>query len=86
MVLYQALAGVDELGRQLSGLAPALELVGRTESAAQGPSKERRVREPKALLDEWKKKQNLAGPKPVIRRYYVPMGSNYDKLRAAVPR
>ena len=35
MVLYQALAEVDELGRQLSGLAPVVELVGRMGSAVQ---------------------------------------------------
>jgi len=43
----------------------------------QGPSKERQLIAPRALLDEWKK-QILAGMKPKVRRYYVPNATNED--------
>ncbi len=43
----------------------------------QGPSKERQLIAPRALLDEWKR-QILAGMKPKVRRYYVPNATNDD--------
>jgi hypothetical protein len=43
----------------------------------QGPSKERQIVAPRPLLDEWKK-QVPAGPKPKIRRFYVPNATNND--------
>ena len=57
----------------------ALERFDWLVSRGQGPSKERRLAQPGALLDEWKK-QVLAGPKLSIRRYYVPAASDYEKL------
>lgn len=41
------------------------------ESRGQGPSKERQLREPGALLDSWAKYQSVLRP-PISRRYYVP--------------
>jgi hypothetical protein len=41
------------------------------ETRGQGPSKERLLREPGALLDAWSKQIGLGRP-PVLRRYYVP--------------
>lgn len=49
----------------------ALERFDWLESRGQGPSKERRLTGPGALLDEWKK-QILAGRAVSARRYYVP--------------
>lgn len=57
----------------------AIERFDWLESRGQGPSKERRLIEPAALLDEWKK-QVLAGPKLLVRRYYVPGASDSEKL------
>jgi hypothetical protein len=56
----------------------ALERFNWLASRGQGPSKERRLAEPGALLDEWKK-QVLAGPQLPIRRYYV-SAMDSDKL------
>lgn len=55
----------------------ALEKFDWLASRGQGPSKERRLAQPGALLDDWKK-QVLAGPKPSLRRYYVPAASDHD--------
>jgi hypothetical protein len=55
----------------------ALERFDWLETQGQGPSKERRLTAPRALLDEWKK-QVLAGPKPKIWRYYVPNATNSE--------
>lgn len=41
------------------------------ETRGQGPSKERLLREPGALLDAWSKQLALGRP-PALRRYYVP--------------
>jgi hypothetical protein len=49
----------------------ALERFDWLNSRGQGPSKERRLAEPRALLDEWKK-QVLAARELPSRRYYVP--------------
>jgi hypothetical protein len=69
--------GVKELA-DLAHVSPAtasetlteLERLDWATSKGQGPSKERRLSEPTALLDEWTK-QVLATSQPV-RRYYVP--------------
>lgn len=45
----------------------------------QGPSKERRLAEPRALLDEWRTQNCAAPPRSTSRRYYVP-GTNADAL------
>lgn len=55
----------------------ALERFEWLTSRGQGPSKERQLTEPKALLNEWKK-QVRAGAKPTVRRYYVPNVANHD--------
>lgn len=76
--------GVKELA-ELAKASPAttsetlaaLERFDWTETRGQGPSKERRLTEPGALLDEWKK-QVLAGRALPIRRYYIPDGSPED--------
>jgi hypothetical protein len=57
----------------------AIERFDWLESRGLGPSKERRLIEPTALLDEWKK-QILAGPKLSVRRYYVSGASDCEKL------
>jgi hypothetical protein len=70
--------GVKELA-QLAEVSPAtasetltaLERFDWVASRGQGPSKERRLSAPTALLDEWKK-QVLAVRQSPIRRYYVP--------------
>ena len=71
--------GVKELA-ELAKVSPAttsetltaLERFEWLSAKGQGPSKERRLSEPGALLDEWQK-QILAAPRsPVYRRYYVP--------------
>jgi hypothetical protein len=49
----------------------ALERLDWASSQGQGPSKERHLSQPTALLDEWKK-QALTTRPPPIRRYYVP--------------
>jgi hypothetical protein len=41
------------------------------ESRGTGPRKERRLQQPEALLDAWKK-QVLEAPKPQLRRFFVP--------------
>jgi hypothetical protein len=69
--------GVKELA-ELAKVSPAtasetltaLERFDWASSRGQGPSKERRLSDPTALLDEWKK-QVLAARQPPIRRYYV---------------
>jgi hypothetical protein len=54
----------------------ALERLDWASSRGQGPSKERRLSDPTALLDEWKR-QVLAARPQGIRRYYVPgIGAN----------
>jgi hypothetical protein len=55
----------------------ALERFEWLATRGQGPSKERHLVAPRPLLDEWKK-QILAGPKPKVRRYYVPNATNSD--------
>lgn len=48
----------------------------------QGPSKERHLREPAALLDAWTKQLATIRP-PTLRRYYVP-GTKADALAARI--
>jgi hypothetical protein len=48
----------------------------------QGPSKERHLREPGALLDAWAKQLTVTRP-PTLRRYYVP-GTKPDALVARI--
>ena len=70
--------GVTTLAKQ-SGVSPAttsqvLTELGRfdwLESRGQGPRKERHLREPAALLDEWVRQLALTRPLS-MRRYYVP--------------
>jgi hypothetical protein len=55
----------------------ALERFDWIETRGQGPSKERRLTQPSALLDEWKKQVFAGRPLP-IRRYYVPDSNPED--------
>lgn len=48
-----------------------LERLEWMDSRGQGPSKERRLVEPTALLDGWSK-QFISAQAPILRRYYVP--------------
>jgi hypothetical protein len=48
-------------------------------SQGQGPSKERRLTQPRALLDEWRK-QILAAPRPPVYRRYFVSSSNTEHL------
>jgi hypothetical protein len=70
--------GVKELAVQASvssatasEVMTELERFGWLVSRGQGPSKERNLSEPAALLDAWARQQALARP-PALRRYYVP--------------
>lgn len=74
------LAGIARVSpATVSETLVALEQFDWLGSRGQGPSKERRLVEPAALLDEWKK-QVLAGPKLSVRRYYVSGASDCEKL------
>jgi hypothetical protein len=74
----QAWFGVNKLA-QLGQVSPAttsqvlteLERFDWLETRGQGPSKERHLREPAALLDAWAK-QVKSDQAPALRRYYVP--------------
>jgi hypothetical protein len=61
-----------------SGVFGELERFDWLESRGQGPSKERHLREPGALLDAWAKQLATLRP-PILRRYYVP-GLKADAL------
>lgn len=70
--------GVNDLAKQAlvspataSQVLTELERFDWLSSRGQGPSKERQLREPGALLDAWVKQLALIRP-PVLRRYYVP--------------
>ena len=71
--------GVKELA-ELAAVSPAtasetLKALERFEwisARGQGPSKERRLAEPRALLDEWRKQVVAASRRLSYRRYYVP--------------
>lgn len=89
LVQYQNWFGVTELAQQaMVSLATAsqvlteLERFDWLEVRGQGPSKERYLREPTALLDAWAKQ--LATIRPLaLRRYYVP-GTKTDILVARI--
>ncbi len=55
----------------VSQVMTELERFDWLETRGQGPSKERLLREPGALLDAWSKQLGLSRP-PALRRYYVP--------------
>jgi len=55
----------------VSQVMAELERLDWLETKGQGPSKERLLREPGALLDAWSKQLAL-GRSPALRRYYVP--------------
>ena len=70
--------GVTELAQQAmvspataSQVLTELERFDWLESRGQGPSKERHLREPAALLEAWAKQLASIRP-PTLRRYYVP--------------
>lgn len=78
LVNHEEWFGVTEVAEQAQ-VAPstASDVLGELErfdwlvSRGQGPSKERHLREPGALLDAWAK-QLTAQRAPVLRRYFVP--------------
>ena len=85
LVRHQEWFGVNDLAQQAmvspataSQVLTELERFDWLVSRGQGPSKERHLREPAALLDAWTK--HLAGTRPPpMRRYYVP-GMKADSL------
>lgn len=85
LVQHQNWFGVTELAQQAmvspattSQVLTELERFDWLVARGQGPSKERHLREPAALLDAWAKQLATIRPSPV-RRYYVP-GTNADSL------
>ena len=70
--------GVNQIA-ELAGTAPAtasetlqaLERHGWVESRGAGPSKERRLQDPRGLLDAWADYERSA-PTPILRRFFVP--------------
>lgn len=78
LVQHQDWFGVTELAQQAmvspattSQVLTELERFDWLVSRGQGPSKERHLREPTALLDAWAKQLASIRP-PSLRRYYVP--------------
>ncbi|OMG71182.1 hypothetical protein [Burkholderia ubonensis] len=78
LVRHQSWFGVTELAQQAmvspataSQVLTELERFDWLEARGQGPSKERYLREPTALLDAWAKELAIIRP-PTLRRYYVP--------------
>jgi hypothetical protein len=61
----------------VSQVMTELERFDWLETRGQGPSKERLLREPGALLDAWSKQLGLGRP-PALRRYYVPAVKSTD--------
>ena len=85
LVQHQDWFGVKDLAKQAmvspataSQVLTELERFDWLESRGQGPSKERHLREPAALLDAWVKQLVSLRP-PNLRRYYVP-GAKADTL------
>ncbi len=85
LVQHQDWFGVNQLAqRAMVSPATASQVLTELErfdwlvSRGQGPSKERHLREPAALLDAWVKQLASIRP-PNLRRYYVP-ATNADKL------
>ncbi|MDX9944901.1 MAG: hypothetical protein RBS35_08930 [Azonexus sp.] len=89
LVRHQEWFGVNDLAQQAmvspataSQVLTELERFDWLVARGQGPSKERQLREPAALLDAWTKQ--LAGSRPLpLRRYYVP-GMKADTLVARI--
>jgi DNA-binding transcriptional ArsR family regulator len=86
---HQSWFGVTKLAQQAmvspataSQVLTELERLDWLEARGQGPSKERHLREPAALLDTWAKQLAAIRP-PTLRRYYVP-GMKADTLAARV--
>lgn len=89
LVQHQDWFGVKELAQQAmvspataSQVLTELERFDWLVTRGQGPSKERHLREPAALLDAWGK-QLLSIRPPSLRRYYVP-ATKADTLLARV--
>jgi len=85
LVRHQDWIGVKELAEQTlvspataSQVLSEMERYDWMESRGQGPSKQRHLREPAALLDAWVKQLNSIRP-PTLRRYFVP-SKNTDSL------
>lgn len=78
--------GVNELA-EIAKASPAtvsetltsLERFEWMSTRGQGPSKQRRLAEPRALLDEWRNQIRAVPPRSTSRRYYVP-GISADSL------
>lgn len=91
LVRHQLWFGVKGLAEQAmvspataSQVLTELERFDWLETRGQGPGKERRLREPAALLDAWAKQLATIRP-PALRRYYVP-GTKADTLAARIGR
>jgi hypothetical protein len=89
LVQHQNWFGVTELAKQAmvspataSQVLTELERFDWLVARGQGPSKERHLREPTALLDTWAKQLATIRP-PALRRYYVP-GTKADTLAARI--
>lgn len=89
LVRHEDWFGVTDLAK-LAMVSPAttsqvlteLDRFDWLEARGQGPNKERHLREPTALLDEWVK-QLATLDAPTLRRYYVP-GVKVDTLTAQI--
>lgn len=89
LVKHQDWFGVTELALQVmvspataSQVLTELERFDWLVVRGQGPSKERHLREPAALLNAWVKQLATTRP-PALRRYYVP-GTKADTLAARI--
>lgn len=86
---YPSWFGVNELAEQAmvspataSQVLTELERFDWLEARGQGPSKQRHLSEPGALLDEWVR-QLATSPAPSLRRYFVP-GTTTNSLLAKI--
>jgi hypothetical protein len=89
LVQHQSWFGVTDLAQQAmvspataSQVLTELERFDWLEARGQGPSKERHLREPAALLDAWANQLATIRP-PTLRRYYVP-GTKTDTLATRI--
>lgn len=89
LIRHQDWFGVKELAQQAmvspataSQVLTELERFDWLVTRGQGPSKERHLCEPAALLDAWTKQFPAIRP-PILRRYYVP-GTKADALAARI--
>ena len=89
LVQHQKWFGVTELAQQAmvspataSQVLTELERFDWLVARGQGPSKERHLREPTALLDAWAKQLATIRP-PILRRYYVP-GTKAETLAVRI--